>query len=416
MGITEGGRSIHEIDKIRKRLEAEKLELEAALSEAEGVLEQTESKVLRSAFELEQVKKEISRRVEEKEIEFANTRKNYGKAVDGMQVALETETKAKVELSRIKKKLEADVLDLSGNLEHANASNTEAQKNIKRISNCIRDMQGKYEQENHAKATEQDRLLSGERKANSLNNQLEEMKTLLEQSDRNRRMLEQELGDSNEQLSELTCQNQSINGAKQKCDNEVKTIGADLDEMTSEAHCSEEKAKRAMCDAARLANELRCEQDAAMTLERDNKLLEAQCKDAQIRCDEAEQNALKGGKKAITTMESRIRELESELNAENRRFTDSQKNLRKTERHVKELTYTQEEDKKNHERMQGMIDNLQAKIRSYKKQIEEAETIAALNLSKFKQVRTSLSVRAEEAEAVEHAAARARARSTSAAP
>ena len=44
------------------------------------------------------------------------------------------------------------------------------------------------------------------------------MKTLLEQSDRNRRMLEQELGDSNEQLSELTCLNQSINGAKQKCD------------------------------------------------------------------------------------------------------------------------------------------------------------------------------------------------------
>merc|ERR1719516_472886 len=126
--VTEGGRSIHEIDKIRKRLEAEKLELEAALSEAEGVLEQTESKVLRSAFELEQVKKEISRRVEEKEIEFANTRKNYSKAVDGMQVALESETKSKVELSRIKKKLEADVLDLTANLEHANASNTEAQE------------------------------------------------------------------------------------------------------------------------------------------------------------------------------------------------------------------------------------------------------------------------------------------------
>merc|ERR1719341_754577 len=116
--ITEGGRSIHEIDKIRKRLEAA------------PSMRLTKSKVLRSAFELEQVKKEISRRVEEKEIEFANTRKNYGKAVDGMQVALETETKAKVELSRIKKKLEADVLDLSGNLEHANASNNEAQKNI----------------------------------------------------------------------------------------------------------------------------------------------------------------------------------------------------------------------------------------------------------------------------------------------
>merc|ERR1712079_833693 len=46
--ITEGGRSIHDIDKICKRLEAEKMGLEAALSEAEGALEQEENKVLRA--------------------------------------------------------------------------------------------------------------------------------------------------------------------------------------------------------------------------------------------------------------------------------------------------------------------------------------------------------------------------------
>ena len=231
------------------------------------MLEQTENKVLRAAFELEQVKKEIARRVEEKETEFSNTRKNYGKALEGMQVALETETKAKVELARVKKKLEADVLDLTGNLEHANAANTESQKNIKRIGVSIREMQSKYEDESHAKAAEQDRLLAGERKANSLNNQLEELKTLLEQSDRNRRLLEQELADSNEGLSELTCQNQSINGARQKCENEVRTIGADLDEMTSEVQISGDKSQHAMIDTARLADEPK----AAMMLEKDKK-------------------------------------------------------------------------------------------------------------------------------------------------
>merc|ERR1711934_759544 len=57
--ISEGGRSIHEIDKIRKRLEAEKMELQAALEEAEGALEQEENKVLRAQLELSQVKQEI---------------------------------------------------------------------------------------------------------------------------------------------------------------------------------------------------------------------------------------------------------------------------------------------------------------------------------------------------------------------
>ena len=100
--------------------------------------------------------------------------------------------------------------------------------------------------------------------------------------------------------------------------------------MANEAKLSEEKAARAMIDAARLADELRAEQDFAMCLEKDRKLLEAQCKDAQARADEAEVNALKGGKKAMIKMETRIRELESELDAENRRLGDANKNLRKT--------------------------------------------------------------------------------------
>merc|ERR1712227_741806 len=65
--ISEGGRSIHEINKICKRLEAEKMELEAALSEAEGALEQVEHRVLRAQLELTQVRQEIERRIGEKE-------------------------------------------------------------------------------------------------------------------------------------------------------------------------------------------------------------------------------------------------------------------------------------------------------------------------------------------------------------
>merc|ERR1740120_262500 len=227
-------------------------------------------------------------------------------------------------------------------------------------------------------------------------------------------MIEQELADTNETLSDQTCQNQAISGAKSKCEQEMNNLGHDLDEMTGEAHMSEEKAQRAMVDAARLADELRAEQEVAMMLERDKKLLEAQVKDAQSRLDEAEQNALKGGKKAMAKMDTRIRELESELDAENRRSADAQKNLRKSERHVKELTYTQDEDRKNHERMQALIDQLQGKIKSYKKQIEEAEEIAALNLAKYRQAQNSVADATERADSNEQTLAKNRARARSA--
>merc|ERR1739844_591104 len=409
--ITEGGRSIHEIDKIRKRLEAEKMELEAALSEAEGALEQEENKVLRCQLELTQVKKDIEQRIAQKEEEFASTKKNFGKALDGMQMALESETKGKVEALRMKKKLEADVLDLDTALEHANAANAESQKNIKMIQQRLREVQASFEEESRAKAAAQDNLIAADRRCNANQNALEEARTLLEQSDRNRRMIEQELADTNETLSDQTCQNQAIVGAKAKCEQEMNNLGHDLDEMTGEAQMSEDKAQRAMIDAARLADELRAEQEGAMMLERDKKLLEAQVKDAQTRLDEADLNALKGGKKAIAKMETRIRELESELDAENRRLGDAQKNMRKSERHAKELAYTQDEDRKNHERMQALIDQLQGKIKSYKKQIEEAEEIAALNLAKYRQVQGNLSGAQERADVNEQALAKAKARS-----
>merc|ERR1719347_1632661 len=198
--ISEGGRSIHEIDKIRKRLEAEKLELEAALSEAEGALEQEENKVLRASLELTQVKQAIERRIAQKDEEFASTRKNFAKAIEGMQMALESESKAKTEALRMKKKLDTDVIDLGVALEHANAANAESQRNIKMLQDNIRGVHKRLEEESHAKAVAQDNLLAADRRCNTNQNALEEARTLLEQADRNRRMIEAELADTNESL------------------------------------------------------------------------------------------------------------------------------------------------------------------------------------------------------------------------
>merc|ERR1712043_78773 len=260
-----------------------------------------------------------------------------------------------------------------------------------------------------AKEVTRDQLIAAERKAHSVQNALEEARTLLEQSDRARRLVEQELSDTNETLSELTCQNQAIAGAKRKLDSELQTIHGDLDEMGNELSLSDDKAKKAMVDAARLADELRQEQELAQSFEKDRKLLEAQAKDKQARLDDAEANALKGGKKAMNKMETRIRELQSEMDAESRRFADAQKNLRRSERRIKELAFAGDEDRKNHERMQGLIGGLQGKIKSYKKQIEEAEEIAALNLAKFRQAQSNLAQSEEHADLNERALAKVKA-------
>merc|ERR1711931_453704 len=412
--ITEGGRSIHEIDKVRKRLEAEKLELQAALEEAEATLEQEGNKVLRCQLELNQVRAEIERRLAEKDEEFLLIKKNQSKVLDSMQAALEAESKGKAEALRMKKKLESDIAELSLALEHAVAGNAETGATVKKYALQVRDAQAKVDEESQLKSQAEDAKVNADRKAAAMQNALEEGRALLETADRQRRTAEQELADTNETLADMSNQNQSIAAAKRKLQNEFSQLQADLDEMAAEARLSEDKAARAMVDAARLADELRAEQDLAMNLEKDKKLLEAQCKDAAARADEAEVNALKGGRKAMIKMETRIRELESDLDAEGRRNADVTRNLRKSERTIKELVFAADEDKKNHERMQALIDQLQGKVKSYKKQIEEAEEIAALNLAKYRKVAGALGDAEAVADENEQALARMKARARSA--
>merc|ERR1739844_533857 len=201
-------------------------------------------------------------------------------------------------------------------------------------------------------------------------------------ADRQRRSAEQELSDVVEQLSDCTLQNQALQTSKRKLDSEMQTLHADLEEMLCESRIAEDKAKKAMIDAARLADELRAEQENAQHCEKDRRSLEGQVKDLQVKLDEAEQLAAKGGRKVTSRLERRI----------------------------KELTFSQDEDHKNHERMQELIDKLQNKVKSYKKQIEEAEEIAALNLAKFRKVQADLESSEERADINEQVLAKMKAK------
>ena len=71
------------------------------------------------------------------------------------------------------------------------------------------------------------------------------------------------------------------------------------------------------------------------------------------------------------------------------RTGENTKGFQKSERRSKELAFQIEEDKKNQDRMSDLATKLQSKIKTYKKQIEEAEEIAALNLAKFRQAQAS---------------------------
>merc|ERR1712113_702080 len=194
--LGDGGRSIHELDKQRRRLEVEKEELQAALEEAEAALEQEENKVLRAQLELGQVRQEIDRKIQEKEEEFDNTRKNHQRAMDSLQASLEAESRAKAEALRIKKKLESDINELEIALDHANKANSEAHKSIKRYQGQLREVEGLFEEESRQRRELGEKAGLADRRANALHGELEEARALLDSADRSKKQADMELSEA----------------------------------------------------------------------------------------------------------------------------------------------------------------------------------------------------------------------------
>merc|ERR1711970_1134636 len=256
------------------------------------------------------------------------------------QASLEAESRAKAEALRIKKKLESDINELEIALDHANKANAEAHKSIKRYQAQLREVEGLFEEEGRQRQEMAEKAGLADRRANALQSELEESRALLDSADRGKKQADMELVEARGAVNDMTTINSKAGSDKRRLESAIHTMHAEIDDMLHQAKNSEEKAKKAMVDAARLADELRAEQEHAGSQEKAKRSLESEI-------------AAKGGRAAMAKLESRIRELEIELGS-------SQSKTGET----------------------------------FKKQIEEAEEIAALNLAKYRKAQQEL----EEAE------------------
>ncbi|XP_027755500.1 myosin-4-like [Empidonax traillii] len=364
-------------------------------------LEHEEGKILRLQLELNQVKSEIDRKIAEKDEEIDQLKRNHLRVVESMQSTLDAEIRSRNEALRLKKKMEGDLNEMEIQLSHANRQAAEAQKNLRNAQAVLKDTQIHLDDAVRAQEDLKEQVAMVERRANLLQAEVEELRAALEQTERSRKVAEQELLDASERVQLLHSQNTSLINTKKKLETDISQIQSEMEDTIQEARNAEEKAKKAITDAAMMAEELKKEQDTSAHLERMKKNLDQTVKDLQHRLDEAEQLALKGGKKQIQKLEARVRELEGEVDAEQKRSAEAVKGVRKYERRVKELTYQSEEDRKNVLRLQDLVDKLQMKVKSYKRQAEEAEELSNVNLSKFRKIQHELEEAEERADIAE---------------
>merc|ERR1712158_283279 len=212
---------------------------------------------------------------------------------------------------------------------------------------------------------------------------------------------ELKLNGFNGKVNELTTANNQLVMVKTKLEKEFGQVSKDYDDIARELKLADDRANKAGSDAHHFESLLREEQAKLVKIDQAKKSLENEVRSLSVRIEEIETNSVATSKRTIQKMEVRIEELEVMINNEKKSHSVTMTELHTKTRSIKELILQSEEDRKNIIILQDSLDKLNEKIKMYKRQLEEQESISNSNImrvKKFQRELESAENRAEEAE------------------
>merc|ERR1719322_481699 len=129
--------------------------------------------------------------------------------MESLQASLESEQRAKAEALRIKKKLESDINEYQ------------------------------YEEASRVRQEMAEKASLADRRANSLQGEMEEARALLDSADRGKRQTEAELGEARTAVNEMNTINSRASGDKRRVEGALHTMQAEIDDLLHQAKNSE---------------------------------------------------------------------------------------------------------------------------------------------------------------------------------
>ncbi|XP_014221217.1 paramyosin, long form [Trichogramma pretiosum] len=400
--LADMNRRLHELELELRRLENEREELAAAYKEAEAGRKIEEQRSQRLSAELSQLRHETERRLAEKDEEIEAIRKQTSIEIEQLNARVaEAEIKLKTEVQRVKKKLQIQITELELSLDVANKTNIDLQKTIKKQSLTLTELQSHYDEVQRQLQVTLDQLGISQRRLQSLTSEIEEVRGNYESALRAKRSVEQQYEEAHSRINELTTINVNIASSRAKLEQELSTLAGDYEEVTKELRVSDERYQRVQNELKHTVEILHEEQERIVKIETIKKSLEIEVKNLSVRLEEVEANAIVGGKRIISKLEARIRDLELELDEEKRRHAETVKILRKKERNIKEVMIQVEEDAKNIALLQESLDKTTQKVNIYKRQLQEQEGVSQQSVTRVRRFQRELEAAEDRADTAE---------------
>ena len=391
-----------DMDRDNRKLAHEREELARAYKDADAGKQKALDRVAQLEKELAKLRNDAEKGLAGARDEFESQKKKLFIEIDTLSRRLaESESRLKNEVEVIKKKMSVTITELEMSLDASNKGNAMLQNTAKTQANKIMELSAAYDDVNRKLAGSLQQYDITIKRLQQIEVEFKSLKANYDSSIKVAKDYESKLGGMSGRVNELTIINNNLSQVKIKIEKELATVSRDYDDIARELKLADDRANKSQNDAQHFESLLREEQTKIVNLVNAKKALENEVRSLSVRIEEIETTAVASSKRTIQKMEMRITELETMIDTEKKSHSLSMTELHKRERSIKELILQSEEDRKNILILQESLDKLNEKIKMYKRQLEEQESISNSNImrvKKFQRELESAESRAEEAE------------------
>ncbi|CAO2601556.1 Myh9 [Lemmus lemmus] len=367
------GKSVHELEKSKRALEQQVEEMKTQLEELEDELQATEDAKLRLEVNLQAMKAQFERDLQGRDEQNEEKKKQLVRQVREMEAELEDERKQRSMAMAARKKLEMDLKDLEAHIDTANKNREEAIKQLRKLQAQMKDCMRELDDTRASREEILAQAKENEKKLKSMEAEMIQLQEELAAAERAKRQAQQERDELADEIANSSGKGALALEEKRRLEARIAQLEEELEEEQGNTELINDRLKKANLQIDQINTDLNLERSHAQKNENARQQLERQNKELKAKLQEMESAVKSKYKASIAALEAKIAQLEEQLDNETKERQAASKQVRRTEKRLKDVLLQVEDERRNAEQFKDQADKASTRLKQLKRQLEEAE-------------------------------------------
>lgn len=367
------GKSVHELEKSKRALEQQVEEMKTQLEELEDELQATEDAKLRLEVNLQAMKAQFERDLQGRDEQNEEKKKQLVRQVREMEAELEDERKQRSMAMAARKKLEMDLKDLEAHIDTANKNREEAIKQLRKLQAQMKDCMRELDDTRASREEILAQAKENEKKFKSMEAEMIQLQEELAAAERAKRQAQQERDELADEIANSSGKGALALEEKRRLEARIAQLEEELEEEQGNTELVNDRLKKANLQIDQINTDLNLERSHAQKNENARQQLERQNKELKAKLQEMESAVKSKYKASIAALEAKIAQLEEQLDNETKERQAASKQVRRTEKKLKDVLLQVEDERRNAEQFKDQADKASTRLKQLKRQLEEAE-------------------------------------------